>query len=279
MRQIATEDTQPTILTSAKGNTYRLNQDVFLFLQDDIAQLLDFRHGQFYGLDPIGTVMVSLVLEQGIEEAIAYITQTYDVTEAQVRADFTALLENLEKKQLLIAQGKTSDRFLPWLDHPMTGAGKLLGAVCLWLLKALSSIVRILLNHEQTPNRHTVELLLTLSWVSFRLLGWSRTLSLWQHWHRHIDNIDTSVQGEVIQTVDRIVREAAAWKLFLPMVCKERALVGYHILRAFYGLPATLVVGIDRYPFQIHAWVECDSLIITDDPAHCEPFTPVVRYS
>ena len=279
MRQIATEDKQPTILTNEKENTYRLNQDVFLFLQDDIAQLLDFRQGQFYGLDPIGTVMVSLVLEQGIEEAIAYITQTYDVTEAQVRADFTALLENLEKKQLLIAQEKTSDRFLPWLHHPITGAGKLLGAVCLWLLKTLSSIVRILLNHEQTPNRHTVELLLTLSWVSFRLLGWSRTLSLWQHWHRHIDNIDTSVQGEVIQTVDRIVREAAAWKLFLPMVCKERALVGYHILRAFYGLSANLVVGIDRYPFQIHAWVECNSLIITDDPAHCEPFTPVVRYS
>ena len=84
---------------------------------------------------------------------------------------------------------------------------------------------------------------------------------------------------EVIEEVDRVVREAAAWKLFLPMVCKERALVGYHILRAFYGLPATLVVGIDRYPFQIHAWVECDDKIVTDDPEHCEPFIPVVRYS
>ena len=63
------------------------------------------------------------------------------------------------------------------------------------------------------------------------------------------------------------------------MVCKERVLVGYHILRIFYGLPATLVVGIDRYPFQIHAWVECDDKIVTDDPEHCEPFIPVVRYS
>jgi hypothetical protein len=71
----------------------------------------------------------------------------------------------------------------------------------------------------------------------------------------------------------------AAAKLFLPMVCKERALVGYHLLRTFYSLPATLVIGIDRYPFQVHAWVECDGKVITDAPEHCESFIPAVRYS
>lgn len=278
MVQKAEQENKLTVLTSGNGKTYCLERDVFLVIQNDIAQLLDFNRGQFYGLDTIATRMVSLVLESGMEEAIAYIAQTYDVTEDRVRADVAGLLQNLESKQLLVATGKNSDRSLH-LQYWMTRTG-ILTAACLWLLKVVSLILRKLLNNGQDPSSYMVELLLTLSWISFRLLGWSRTISLWQHWHRCVDaSVETPVLGDVIQTVDRVVREAAASKLFLPMVCKERALVGYHLLRAFYGLPASLVVGIDRHPFQIHAWVECDGLVITDDPAHCKLFTPVVRYS
>ena len=272
-------DTKPQILTEVKGSAYSLNQDVFLILQDDIAQLLDFNRGQFYALDAIGTLMVSLVLEQGSEETVEYITQTYNATEEQVRSDLAQLLQNLEQKKLIIAQGKQSNHFLQWFYDQKKKAAKLLDTILLWFLKRVSSIIHRLLDNEQAPSRHTVELLLTLSWISFRLLGWSRTISLWQHWHQHLEENDISVPEEVIEEIDQVIREAAAWKLFLPMVCKERALVGYHILRAFYGLPATLVVGIDRYPFQIHAWVECDGKIVTDDTEHCEPFIPVVSYS
>ena len=271
-------DQKPPLLNSNK-KTYSLNQDVFLFIQDGIAQILDFNHGQFYALDTIGTLMVSLVLEHGSEEAVKYITQTYDATEEQVKSDLTKLLQNLEQKKLIIAQGQQINPFLQWFQAQKKKPAKLLDTILLWFLNRLSSIIHRLLDNGQTPSRYTVELLLTLSWISFRLLGWSRTISLWQHWHHQGKESDTSVRGEVIKEVDRVVREAAAWKLFLPMVCKERALVGYHILRVFYGLPATLVVGIDRYPFQIHAWVECDDKIVTDDPEHCEPFIPVVRYS
>ncbi len=270
---------KPTILSGREGNTYHLNREVFLFFQDNLAQILDFNRGQFYGLDSIGTLMVSLVLEHSSEEAVKYITQTYDATEEQVISDLTKLLQNLEQKQLIIAQGKQSNPFLQWFHHQKKKAAKLLDAILLWFLKRLSSIIYRLLDNGQTHSRRTVELLLTLSWISFRLLGWSSTISLWQHWHHQGKESDTSGRGEVIKEVDRMVREAAAWKLFLPMVCKERALVGYHIIHTFYGLPATLVVGIDRYPFQIHAWVESDDKIVTDDPEHCEPFIPVVRYS
>ncbi len=279
MLPIVSPETKLKILTEEKGSTYSLNRDVFLVIQDDIAQLLDFNRGQFYALDAIGTLMLSLVLEQGSEEAVKYISQTYDATEEQVKSDLTKLLENLEQKQLIVAQGKASNPFLQWFKAQKKKGGKFLNAILLWFLKRLSSIIHRLLDKEHTPSRQTVELLLTLSWISFRLLGWSRTIALWQHWHQQIEENDTSDHQEVIEEVDRTIREAAAWKLFLPMVCKERALVGYHILRTFYSLPATLIVGVDHYPFQIHAWVECDDKIVTDDPEHCEPFIPVVSYS
>ncbi|MGH2415601.1 MAG: lasso peptide biosynthesis B2 protein [Microcystaceae cyanobacterium] len=276
MIQAAAEDNNPTILTGGGGSTYCLNQDVFLFVQDGIAQILDFHRGQFYGLDAVGTLMLSRVLESGIEETIAYMTQTYEVTENQVHSDLNQLLQNLAQKKLLVVTGKQRDRIFPSFYQRIK---IILNNLFLELLKIISFIIRKLLNPEPSPNHRTVDLLLSLSWLCFRLMGWSRTIALWQHWHQPVKTVDTLRQEEINQTVDSLVREAAAGKLFLPMVCKERALVGYHLLRTFYSLPATLIVGCDRHPFQVHAWVECDNAVITDDAAHCELFIPVVRYS
>ena len=265
------------ILTTNNSSEYSLNQDVFLFCEDNMAQVLDFQKGQFYGLDPIGTVMISLVLEQGVEAAIAYMTQTYDVTAEQIRSDLTGLLQDLEQKELIFCKKDYKKNSFLWLRYKFALIKNYFGSVSLKLVKAISLVIRKFINPGITPNRSSVELLLTFSWLSFRFLGWSRTLSLWKQWHQQTDSVDTP--KIVIQEVDRIVRETAAWQLFLPMVCKERALVGYHILRAFYGLPAQLVLGINRHPFQVHAWVECEGKVITDDPEHCATFIPVVQYS
>jgi hypothetical protein len=285
--QTAAQEQKPTILTGGNGMTHRLNRDVFLVIQDGIAQLLDFNRGQFYGLDPIATLMVSLVLEHSPEEAVAQISRAYDVAFDDVQRDLTGLLQNLKRKKLLVSTDKQPNPSLQWIRPWVDRVSRLLGTACLLPFKAVSSMLENLLNNQPrgtsrffvAPSRRTVDLLLSLSWIGFRLLGWSRTLSWWQCWHHPIDAPEASVREEVIQTVDRVVRSSAARKLFLPIACKERALVGYHLLRAFYGLPASLVVGIERNPFQLHAWVECDGLVVTDDPAHCQPFTPVVRYS
>ncbi|NEU82315.1 lasso peptide biosynthesis B2 protein [Nostoc sp. UIC 10630] len=262
------------MLNTGNANKYSLNRDIFLFVQDGIAQILDFNHGQFYGLDKIATLIILLVLEKGVEETINEITKIYDVTEENLRSDLNILLHDLEQKKLLVAPMKSSN----WWFYLVYFCRKILKKILLSLLKTVSSIFCNLVNTEATPNRFTVELLLSLSWLSFRLIGWSHTVSLWQYWHSAISTADTTAITDVIQTVDRMVREAAASKLFLPMVCKERALVGYHLLRTFYSLPATLVIGIDRYPFQVHAWVECHGLVVTDELAHCQSFIPVIRY-
>lgn len=277
--QVTDKESLPKVLMSNKVTKYSLNQDVYLFSQDEVAQLLDFRHGQFYGLDPIGTLMVSSVLEQGEEKTVQNIAKAFGVTEEQIRADLVQLLQNLEQKKLIIAHNKENNFFLQWIHDQKNKAAKLSKSAFIWFFKKISLTTHQLLDKSQTPSRQTIELLLTLSWISFRSLGWSRTISLWQHWHQQSEEKDICDHQEVITEIDQVVREAAAWKLFLPMVCKERALVGYHILRTFYGLPANLIVGIDHYPFQIHAWVECNDKIVTDDSEHCEPFIPVISYS
>jgi hypothetical protein len=281
MWQTTAQQTSPTILSNRNVTTHRLNRDVFLVIQNDIGQILDFRRGQFYGLDRMATEMVSLFLEGGIEAAVTSLTQAYDVTEEQLRADLTQLLRKLEEKQLIARTEISQENADRWFQNLRTKAHQGFNLVGLWILKKIITFIYPLLNWRspRSPDQFTIELLLRLSWLSFRLLGWSRTLSLWQQWHQPVTAVATPRQQGIVETVDRAVRQAAANQLFLPMVCKERALVGYHLLRAFYGLPAILVVGIDRYPFQIHAWVEWQGLTLTDDPAHCQQFTPVVSYA
>jgi hypothetical protein len=239
---------------------------VYLFKHENVINILDFRRGQFYGLDEIASRMIDLILKKSYEETITEIRELYEVPEAQIRGDLTELLNSLIEKKVLVTSPppeKSAD-------------GNLFQTISLGVLHRISTVLRKIFNPQTDPNAYTVELLLTLSWISLRVLGWSRTIAIWQKWHNYNPK---EIGKETIEDLDRLVRETASGKLFLPMVCKERALVAYHLLRSFYDSPATLVIGINNYPFQIHAWVECAGLILTDEPAHCEQFTPVISYS
>lgn len=243
MTYLAQQDLSPTVIVET-GGPYRLKQDVILVLQDGVARLLGLNRGRFYGLDAVGTKMLMLLLEHGSETAAIAIAAEYGVAEDQVRTDVTKLLGDLQRKQLLVCQLPQS-------------------------------------HNSVTPSRLTTSVLLTLAWISIRTLGWTRTIRLWRRWQRPIDNKAPSGDWETaVQAVDTVVREAAAKHLLLPTIaCKERALVGWHILKSTFGLPAELVIGINLYPFQAHAWVECGSWTVTDDRSHCEMFTPAARYS
>lgn len=230
------------VVSVGKSGPYRLKQDAILFLQDGVARLLDLNRGRFYGLDPISTKTLMLLLDRGLETAALAIAAEYGVAEDQVRADLTKLVHDLQRKQLLVCE----------------------------LLQS---------HHPVPPSRLTTSLLLTLAWISIRTLGWSRTVRFWQRWQRPIDSNAPPDDWEIaVQAVDTLVREVAAGHLLLPMACKERALIGWHILKTTFGLSAELVIGINLYPFQAHAWVECGCWIVTDDRSHCEIFKPAARY-
>lgn len=244
MTILAQQELSPTVIVETDGS-YRLKQDVILVLQDGVGRLLGLNRGRFYGLDPVGTKMLMLLLDRDPETAASCVATEYGVAEEQVRADVTKLLGDLQRKQLLVCQLPQSQGF------------------------------------PKPPSRFTTSVLLTLAWISIRTLGWIRTIRLWRLWQRPIDNKAPSGDWETaVQAVDSVVREAAAKHMLLPTIaCKERALVGWHILKSTFGLPAELVIGINLYPFGAHAWVECGSSIVTDDRSHCEMFTPAARYS
>ncbi|HEY9662792.1 MAG TPA: PqqD family protein, partial [Allocoleopsis sp.] len=148
-------ETHPTVIVGANGleangleanGDYQLPQDVILVLQDGTGRLLGLNRGQFYGLNIVGTKMLMLLLQQGIEAAVQQIAQDYQVSETQVQTDVAMFLKNLQHQRLITPQQSTSHKAL-------------------------------------IPSHFTVFLLLTLAWFSIRVLGWTKTIQLWRRWH------------------------------------------------------------------------------------------------
>lgn len=56
--------------------------------------------------------------------------------------------------------------------------------------------------------------------------------------------------------------------------CLERSLTLYRQLRRM-GVPVTYHMGVQRYPFLAHAWVEYAGVPINDVPEHVRLFRPI----
>jgi hypothetical protein len=227
---------------------------VYLAPQDDLTRVLDLERGEFYGLDVLASRLLTRALEVGPDGAVAEVARDYGVEPAQVRGDFGALVEDLRKRNLLESEGHLpARRRLPrWLAGPC----RVRGPVTIRLAGRL----------------------LRRAWWSLRLDGWASSL---ERWRRPAGPTKPAAPGDVdavIAAVDGAVRDAAAGQLLFPTMCKERALVGHHLLKAVYGLPARVVVGVHHYPFSAHAWVEVLGRVVTDEEDHCAGFIPVASF-
>lgn len=228
---------------------------VYLACQEDITRLLDLDRGRFYGLDAIASEMLTRTLRDGPDAATQAIASACNVDEDLVRHDLEELFCDLRRRHLLTGAGRARPgrRWLPrWLAGPCRLDGPLTAGLAGRLLRR--------------------------AWWSLRLEGWAGSLERWRHPAGRGRPVAVETSEAVIRTVDALVRDAAAAQL-LPVACKERALVGHHLLRAVHGLPSVLIVGVQHYPFTAHAWVEIDGQIVTDDPGHCTEFVPVARFT
>ena len=246
----------------------------------DSGTVLDFARGRFFGLDVIGTKMLALTLENGPHAAVAHLTREYDASEDLIERDLKAMLQTLAEKRLIVL-ATPGQRFglRTFLHTILNWAAWLPGLLFMVPLHIIANADSRLRLGRKEPSRFQVGLLLTLAWFSLRLLGWHRSLIVWGQKHAIEKTEVNAGVTEILAAVDHLVRAVAARKLLFPVACKERALVGYYLLRVIYGLPATLIVGFDCYPFRGHAWVECAGRVLTDDFDHCEQFTPVARYN
>ena len=114
--------------------------------------------------------------------------------------------------------------------------------------------------------------------VGFRLLGFPRVFRLVDEWGRRSTRVasPTARRRTVCRTVEA-VRTATRYYYRRRPDCLPRALAIFLLLRR-RGVPATLRIGVKRYPFGAHAWVECLGDVLDDaaDDWQHEPYVPIL---
>ncbi len=80
----------------------RLGKTVLSTEVDGETILLDPESGRYYGLNPMASRMLALLLETADRESILQtLASEYDTTEERLRSDLTSLIADLESKGLI----------------------------------------------------------------------------------------------------------------------------------------------------------------------------------
>lgn len=114
--------------------------------------------------------------------------------------------------------------------------------------------------------------------LGFRILGFPRMFRLVDRWGRRAVEVPgLAFQRRTVRRTLVAVRCATRYYFRRRLDCLPRSLAVYVLLRR-QGVPATLRIGVKRFPFGAHAWVECLGKVLddsTDDWQH-EPYVPIL---
>lgn len=225
----------------------------------DLTVILSLDTGQYHTLNEVGGRIWRYVCEnRHFDEITELVASDYGITESadSVRRDITDLLFDLEKRRL-IRRGTIRPREV--MARELTAsAAKGKPSDDLGPIHAVSPPV---------PTMMACLARLTTIYVALRAAGLRRVLS---HVCVHPSNTRRDVPRGWLQQTARRVAVAGVLCPFR-IQCLERSLcVLWFAHRA--GVDARLRMGFVPYPFQGHAWVECESEPINDDPEHLRLF-------
>jgi hypothetical protein len=114
--------------------------------------------------------------------------------------------------------------------------------------------------------------------VGFRVFGFPRVFLFVDRWgRRSVDASSLAPQRRTVRRALEAVRAATRYYYRRRLDCLPRALAIFVLLR-WRGVPATLHIGVKRFPFGAHAWVECLGEVLDDsaDDWRHEPYVPIL---
>lgn len=244
------------------GNEYQLSPNVLLLrLPDGTGQLLDLE-GEFHALSNTAVEMLHDILDGDTTSAANKSALRYSVPLSMVRGDLDSFLRDLTERGLIRRSHETS--------RPARRRSTILSRIVLTSLRA---------THARTSSINMrMAALMTLSYVSVRMLGWPQAVATWQACYRERPtSADTaSDRRRLADFIGETTRRFRA-HYPLPLDCKDQALCSWALLRD-QGLRPTLVVGV-AYPVAFHCWCELDGVFVGDDEYTCQNYTPVARYA
>ena len=113
--------------------------------------------------------------------------------------------------------------------------------------------------------------------AGFFVLGFPRTYRFTRWWSGAARAAASSSHRRHVALTMEAVRTATRYYWRRRLDCLPRALT-IHLLLRRRGVPATLHIGVKRYPFGAHAWVECLGDVLDDsiDDWRHEPYASII---
>lgn len=209
--------------------------------------LIDLRDGEYLTLDEAATFLWDLLCSRPtVDEAATAFAKKFGITPGQAHNDLMAFIDDCVSRLFLKAQPERISAPLATesLCKPMT------------LLHAWSCLRKARKSLRKRGFPETYREHMCLQFAGRQLCQMDETLKRALRVFRYAEN------GFAVRTVD--------------VDCLPRSLALHRFLLAG-GLAADHCIGVRRFPFRAHAWVEVSGKPIYDSPEFVEKFTPIAR--
>jgi transglutaminase superfamily protein/coenzyme PQQ synthesis protein D (PqqD) len=231
----------------------RLAPHVRVASDPDGAVILDLRSGRYLVFNAVGSAVVEGVRTgRGMEAVASDLAARCGVPLERVAGDALRFLDRLGAAGLL--------------DRSPLAAGARAEGERVPLVPASAA------RRSGSPPAPPVPATVSLAWMvpaylclaltvaAVKLLGFGRVHRLLRRLSPGTRRPDPVRARRLVMTVDR------AASLYVKRVwCLERSLATLVLMRLLRW-PAWLVLGVQRMPFEAHAWVELDGQVANDDP-------------
>ena len=238
-------------MSTGRGTkTFSPSPDVFTAELDGVLIALDVQRGAYYAFDEVATAMWEALVTLGSRDrALERIAALYDADPREIERDLDALIARLVGGGFARWALARDDRTAMSRPPARRGARRPSTARAWW-------------------------------WLARTVLGlrrdgfgaaYRRTVAL------------GGVEPVLAQTRDALVERALrafarAENLFVmktaPRDCLPRSMALFCFLREL-GIPVEHRIGVDRFPFRAHAWVEYDGRVLADHGGNREVFTTI----
>lgn len=224
-----------------------VTDDVRHRLVDGLVVLLDIRAGEYVILDSVGTAMwQALLTSDSPQERISRLEQEFDAPADRLEQHLTAFAQTCVERGFLLYD--VSLRREP--SHHLKIRRS---ALALRAWQSLFSTTQALAK-----------------------LGFARTYQAYARFAKppiddaELDTLVSRAERAFLRAENCFIMRAA------PKDCLPRSLALYRFLLSA-GVPSEHVIGVQRYPFQAHAWVECRGRVLCDTRDYTSCFSELAR--
>jgi hypothetical protein len=228
------------------SGVYHKSDQVRSRIVDGLAVILDLRHGSYVILDKVATAMWRVLLTAAPQDRISILERQFAVPAARLATDLETFANRCVERGFL-AERPAPPVVRPALDRSRRGATALRAW---WSL--LATTRALAKNGFSTTYR--------------RYSGLAKPVAE----GRQLDDMLRRAERAFARAEHFFVMRTA------PKDCLPRSLALYRFMLSA-GIPVDHCIGVMRFPFAAHAWVECRGRVLNDSESKVRLYAELTR--